>query len=277
MYWLACALVFLGAYVVNTTMITIFYHRGLAHGAVRLSPLARWYVENLGMWLTGLDPKGWVCMHRLHHDHSDTPLDPHSPVNVGIRGVFLQQHKSYEKILVKLAKKDPETTAVVADLDFDISELNRRRIWWVPFVMHAVIGVAIACFPVLIGGALGGWWLLGACYTLGMATHPIEGGIVNSFGHAMGGRNFDLDDNSRNNHVAAWLIMGEGYQNNHHAHPASAKFSLKPSEIDIGFAFVWALDKVGLVKINRATLMDVVERARSAQPVPTQTPLKRAA
>jgi stearoyl-CoA desaturase (delta-9 desaturase) len=274
-YWLACALIFLGAYVVNTTMITVFFHRGLAHGAVELGPAARWYVQHLGIWLTGLDPKGWVCMHRLHHDHSDTPLDPHSPVNVGVLGVFLQQHKSYERILVKLAKNDPETTAVVADLDFDISALNRRRIWWLPYLMHAGIGVAIAFAPALFGGVAGAWWLAGLCYWLGISTHPIEGAIVNSIGHAVGGRNFDLDDNSRNNHVAAWLIMGEGYQNNHHAHPASARFSFKRGEVDIGWFFVRTLDKLGLVTINRELLIDVAERRRAAASRAPAAPIVR--
>jgi len=55
--------------------------------------------------------------------------------------------------------------------------------------------------------------------------------MVKALGHAVGGRNFDSPDNSRNNHLAAWLILGEGYQNNHHSYPASAKFSYKPISI----------------------------------------------
>jgi stearoyl-CoA desaturase (delta-9 desaturase) len=278
MYLLTCALVFFAAYVVNTTMITLFYHRGLAHGALRLGPAARWYVQHLGIWLTGLDPKGWVCMHRLHHDHSDTEKDPHSPVHSGLFGVFVAQLKSYERLLVLLAKKDPETSAVVADLDFETSWLNRARLWWLPYVLHALIAVGIALAPAAFGGVLGGWWLLGLAYFAGIMSHPIEGGLVNSLGHAMGGRNFDLDDNSRNNHVAAWLIMGEGLQNNHHAHPASARFSWARGEVDIGFGFAWVLDKLGFVEINRETMIDVVEAEkarRAGEPVVTR--MKRAA
>ena len=69
MYILICAAVFLVAYLLNTTLITVFYHRGLAHRAVVLRPGARQFAARYGIWLTGLDAKGWVCMHRQHHRH----------------------------------------------------------------------------------------------------------------------------------------------------------------------------------------------------------------
>jgi len=254
-YYVVCALVFLAAYLVNTTMISVFYHRGLAHSAVVLSPRSRWFVEHFGIWLTGLDPKSWVCMHRLHHTHSDTDQDPHSPLNWGLWGTFLGQHRSYERILVGLAKGKAEYCDVVSDIAFDIHRLNRMRIWWMPYVVHLAIALAVA-LPT-------GYWLLAAGYWLGIMTHPVEGFVVNAFGHAYGERNFHLDDNSRNNLWAAWLILGEGLQNNHHAHPASAKFSFKPHEVDVGWGIVKILDKLGALKINRRTLIHVVEAARA--------------
>lgn len=267
-YALICLGVFFVAYLLNTSMITVGYHRGLAHGAVTLSPRAKWFVQHFGIWFTGLDPKGWVCMHRLHHDHSDTKKDPHSPVTFGILGVFLAQLRSYENILIKLAVNEPRTSAVVDDIDFDISPLNRMKMWWLPYAVHAVIALAIA-LPT-------GMWLLGVCYWMGMMTHPIEGGIVNSIGHAIGGRNFDTDDNSRNNHFAAWFIMGEGYQNNHHAHPASARFSYKANEVDVGYKVVQFLELVGALKINREMLIENAV-AREVPGVPPREELARAA
>ena len=67
MYVLSCLGVFLIAYLINTTTISVLYHRGLAHGAVDLSPRTRSFAAAMGIWLTGLDPKGWVCMHRSFH------------------------------------------------------------------------------------------------------------------------------------------------------------------------------------------------------------------
>lgn len=246
-YVLACLSVLLAAYLVNTTMISVFYHRGLAHDAVRLPPWLRRFVAATGIWFTGLDPKGWVCMHRRHHTHSDGPDDPHSPVTYGIFGVFLAQLRSYERTLVRLAKKDPNYTVFVKDIEFDINVLNRKKLWILPYVLHVGIGLLIA-LPT-------GMWALGACYFVGIMSHPLEGWIVNSLGHAFGGRNFDTPDNSRNNHLAAWLIVGEGFQNNHHRYPTSAKFSYRPLEVDLGYGLCWTLEKLGLLQIRRETLI----------------------
>jgi len=95
-------------------------------------------------------------------------------------------------------------------------------------------------------------------------SHPVQGGLVNSLGHAVGGRNFETDDNSRNNHLAAWLIFGEGFQNNHHRYPGSAKFSYRRHEIDLGYVACVALEKVGLAEINREHLIPRPARAQRA-------------
>lgn len=247
MYLIACVLVFLVAYLINTVTISVLYHRGLAHGAVALSPRTRQFTAVMGVWLTGLDPKGWVCMHRRHHEFSDQSKDPHSPVHFGIFGVALAQLRSYEKILRALIRKEATTSALVADLDFPVSRVNRKGWWYLPYVTHLAIAVLF--------GALGGWWALGACYWLGMMSHPLEGWMVNSLGHAVGGRNFETTDNSRNNHLAAWLILGEGFQNNHHSHPASARFSFHWWEIDPGYLVCLALEKIDILEIQRGSLM----------------------
>lgn len=259
MYYLLCALVFIVAYFANTLMITIGYHRGLAHGAIELHPWVKRFVVSCGNWVTGLDPKGWAVMHRMHHVHSDTPEDPHSPLNVGIIGIGLEQLRSYERVLVGLARNDEKYTQHTHGMDFGLSWLNRHRLWWLPYVVHAAIGVALA---LTVG------WLLGAAYFVGMMSHPFQGGLVNSLGHAIGGRNFDTDDNSRNNLLAAWLIVGEGLQNNHHQYPRSAKFSYRRWEPDIGFAVCLALEAVGLVTIDYEQLIPEPPRlaAVDAQP-----------
>jgi len=247
MYILACLGVFLAAYLVNAIMITIFYHRGLAHRAVTLRPWARALAIHGGIWCTGLDPKGWACMHRRHHAHSDTERDPHSPVHLGMWGVLFGQLRSYERTLVGLVRGEKAYTRQVEDLDFPVHWLNRKRIWFLPYVVHAAIALAIAV-PT-------GMWLLAAAYYVGIMSHPVEGWIVNTLGHAVGGRNFDTDDNSRNNHFAAWLIFGEGFQNNHHRYATSAKFSYQWWELDIGYGFCQLLEKLGALEIRRETLI----------------------
>ncbi len=247
MYIVACLAVLLAAYLLNVVTVSVLYHRGLAHGAVTLHPALRKFVVHAGIWLTGLDPKAWVCMHRRHHLYSDTEEDPHSPVHYGLIGVLMGQLKSYEKTLIGLAKRNVEYTSLVEDLEFPTHWLNRKRIWYVPYVLHLAIGLGV--------GAATGMWLLGLAYYFGMMSHPIEGWVVNSLGHAVGGRNFDTPDNSRNNHLAAWLILGEGFQNNHHAHPRSARFSYRRAEVDLGYAACLTLEMVGALEIDKEHLL----------------------
>ena len=247
MYVLACVATFLIAYLINGTIITVLYHRGLTHGAVRLSPRTRRVAGTLGIWLTGLDAKAWVCMHRMHHEFSDTARDPHSPVHGGMLSILFKQLRSYERALIGLSAGKPQYLSVVEDLDFPVSWLIRRRAWYLPYVTHLALAVGV--------GVVMGWWMLGACYWLGMMTHPLEGWLVNAVGHAVGGRNFETLDNSRNNHVVSWLVLGEGFQNNHHRYPASARFSYRRWEFDAGYLICRALDRMGMVTIERATLM----------------------
>lgn len=246
MYLLACGAVFVVAYLLNIVAVSVGYHRGFAHKALRLHPLFRRALIAGGNWVTGLDPKAWVVMHRLHHEHSDTPQDPHSPVNVGILGIGGAQLRSYKRVIVGLLRHDPRYTRYAKDLDFPVSRLNRTGRWWLPYALHAVVGIAL-------GASVG--WLFGAAYFIGMMSHPVQGFLVNSFGHAVGGRNFDTPDNSRNNHLVAWLILGEGFQNNHHRYPASALFAYRRTELDPGYLACLLLERIGWVEIQRQTLI----------------------
>jgi stearoyl-CoA desaturase (delta-9 desaturase) len=247
MYYLACLSTFALASTVNMTLITVFYHRGLAHGALTIRPWARRWLLPLGVWLTGLDPKGWACMHRLHHKHSDRRRDPHSPLYHGVFGVLFAQLRAYERVLVGLLTRQPEFTDVVRDLVLPVSWLNRRRLWLLPYALHT--GVALTL------GWVWGLWLLGACYWVGLLSHPLQGWVVNALGHKYGDRNFDTSDNSRNNTLAAWLIVGEGYQNNHHRYPASARFSYRSGEVDLGYVLCRLLEVLGVVVIHREKLI----------------------
>lgn len=250
LYIALCAAVFLAAYTLNVLMITVGYHRGLAHGAVAMRPALRSFVVNAGIWITGLDPKAWVVMHRRHHAYSDTERDPHSPSNVGITGIPMAQLRSYERVLRGLIRRKPELESFTKGLDFEVSWLNRNKLWWLPYAVHAVLAVVIG---------LAGGWLLAAAYYLGMMSHPVQGGLVNAFGHAKGGRNFATKDDSRNNLPVALFVAGEGLQNNHHAHPRSAKFSYRWWEPDAGYTACRLFEACRLLDIERRYLIDSPE------------------
>jgi stearoyl-CoA desaturase (delta-9 desaturase) len=239
--WIAL-ISFFAAYFINMFYVTVLYHRGLAHGAIRLKPWTRRFTVLTGNWVTGIDPKAWACMHRLHHRFSDTEEDPHSPWNAGgVLGVMLSQLRSYERALRALNKNREPFASVVRDLDFPVSWTNRKRVWWLPYVLHAGIGVGLSAL-------FGSWWIGGA-YWLGMMSHPVQGWMVNALAHKFGYRNFDNDDQSRNNTFVAWFVFGEGYQNNHHAFPEAAKFAMRPFEFDPGYLMVKLAQALRLVEV----------------------------
>jgi stearoyl-CoA desaturase (delta-9 desaturase) len=240
-YYVLCLVVFAAAYVINMTYISVFYHRAFTHDSIRINPRIRPFIIKSSNWVTGIDLKAWACMHRMHHTYSDTMKDPHSPKRWGIFGTALGQLLSYNQTLRGLLKNKPDYVAVVKDLDFPVSELNRKGLWLAPYLTHALIW--------LVCGLIFNAWLLGAAYFFGMMSHPVQGWLVNSFGHAVGYRNFDCDDDSRNNTLVAWTCFGEGYQNNHHRFPRSAKFSMKWFEFDLGFLVTRILAAVGAVEI----------------------------
>ena len=225
------------------TYISVLYHRGIAHRGIEIPTWLYKFIGATAMPIVGIDPLGWACMHRLHHTHSDTELDPHSPVHHGFWYTFILQHKSFERTIIKLIKKDPEYTKIVNDIPLDIHPLNKNGLWWLPFVMHIILGC--------LAGYYFNNWLIAAGWFLGICGHPLQGFLVNSFGHAVGYRNFETTDNSKNNTFVAWTVFGEGYQNNHHQFPNSPKFSIRSFEVDPGLLVTSVLDAVGIININR--------------------------
>ena len=264
MYLLLCLGVFATGYLANMVMITVCYHRGLAHGAVKLSPFTRKVVIHLGLWITGLTPKAWAVMHRRHHEYSDTPKDPHSPSNVGLWGVMAAQAVSYYRTMEGLDAEDPEFTRFAHGLDFDHTWAHNRVIRTLPYVLHTAIAVGI-----FVG--FDAFWL-GLSYFVGLMSHPIQGFLVNSLGHAVGGRNFETTDDSTNNAFVGLVAFGEGYQNNHHAYPRSAKFSFRPWEFDAGFVACVLMEAVGLLRIDYPQL--IPDRLPVAALTPDQPPVR---
>jgi stearoyl-CoA desaturase (Delta-9 desaturase) len=82
-------------------------------------------------------------------------------------------------------------------------------------------------------------------------SHPVQGWAVNALGHHFGRRNFDTPDESTNNWLVAFLVMGEGLQNNPHACPASARFSTRSTEPEFGYAMAGVLAVLGIIEIRR--------------------------
>jgi stearoyl-CoA desaturase (delta-9 desaturase) len=234
---------FLFGYVLNMFYISILYHRALTHKSISLGPKMTAWLGLSGSWFTGLDPKTWACMHRLHHMHADAEKDPHSPAHLGVIGVWAGQYKAYLTIQENLIKGDQELNKLVADIPFDVSILNKKNLSWLPYIFHGLVAF-------LLSSTFHSSFI-GIAYFLGMMSHPVQGWMVNALAHRFGSRNFDTADQSTNNMFVGLFVFGEGYQNNHHHFPKRAKFSVKWNEIDPGYGLCVMAEWMGLLKINR--------------------------
>ena len=211
---------------------TVYLHRCLAHRALRLSPGVRTVCRVL-IWMgTGTRPRQWVAVHRKHHAFTDTERDPHSPLVLGFARVQFANALLYRKVA-----RDP---AMVARYARDMPGDRWDRVVF----DHALLGLGLGVGILVV---LIGWQL--ALVTAGVhaAYYLLSGGAINAVGHRWGRRPYD--NLATNNQWLAWLVVGEGLHNNHHAATTSSRLSLAKGEFDPG----WWCIRV-LVLLRCATL-----------------------
>ena len=184
-------------------------------------------------------PIYWVAVHRLHHQLTDRPGDPHSPrdgkwwSHIGwiLRGSLHSETKLLAKYAPDLAR-DPFYVW--------LSKWN-----WVPVT---VVGIGLF----LTGGWSWVFWGIFLRATLGL--HVTW--LVNSATHMWGSRRFSTRDDSTNNWWVALLTGGEGWHNNHHAHPVSCRHGLAWYELDLNYACIRLLAAVGLARKIKVASVD---------------------
>jgi stearoyl-CoA desaturase (delta-9 desaturase) len=222
---------------VTIASVTIFLHRAQAHRALDLHALPSHFFR-FWLWLTtGMVTKEWVAIHRKHHAKCETEDDPHSPVTRGIRTVLLRGSELYRaeaKVAETLSKYGHNTP------DDWIERNLYTRFSWQGVGLMLIINL-------LLFGAIGA-----TVWAVQMLWIPITAaGIINGIGHYWGYRNFEATDASTN--ISPWgiVIGGEELHNNHHTYPTSAKLSVKPYEFDIGWAYIRALESLGLANVRK--------------------------
>ena len=70
---------------------------------------------------------------------------------------------------------------------------------------------------------------------------------VNSFGHLFGPQPYNTGDTSRNNWVLGLIALGDGWHNNHHHSPRTARHGFRWFEIDPSYYLILALERAGIV------------------------------
>jgi stearoyl-CoA desaturase (delta-9 desaturase) len=232
-------------YTFTTLGITVGFHRMFTHRALQGGGVVR-FILAVGGSMSGQGPLlEWCAVHRQHHKHSDRDGDPHSPHLHG--GGFLGMFKGMIHSHVGwLFIDEPKGVATaVPDLVKDPILSFVDRWFWLLMPLGWIIPGAIAGLITKSWmGAFSGfiWGGLVRTFLLHHATWSI-----NSVCHVWGTRPFRSPDHSRNNVICGLLAFGEGWHNNHHAFPTSARHGLRWWQFDLSWVTIWILQKLGLV------------------------------
>jgi fatty-acid desaturase len=238
--WKALAIAAVIYFFAINVGIGMGYHRLLTHRGYKTPRLVEYFVSVCGTLALEGGPMFWVATHRMHHQHSDRPGDPHTPRDGG-----WWAHAGWILNGEALHHETALLSRYVPDLAKDRVHVWLSKYHWIPLT---TLGVALLAAGVWTGG-----WKQGASLVLWGIFFRVTVGLhatwlVNSATHMWGSRRFPTRDDSRNNWWVALLTGGEGWHNNHHAHPVSARHGLKWYEFDPNYYGIWILKQFGLAK-----------------------------
>lgn len=236
--WSALFLALALWWIAGSWGIGMGYHRLLTHRGYKAPKWLEYFLTVCATLALEGGPIFWVATHRVHHQLTDKPGDPHSP-----RDGRWWSHMGWIILGKTLHQNTRELSPYVPDLRRDRFHVWISKWHWLPIT---VVGIAIL--------VLGGWqmvlWGIFLRTTVGL--HCTW--LVNSATHIWGSQRFATGDDSTNNLVIALLTFGEGWHNNHHAHPTSARHGLAWYEVDFNWMQIYLLRAVGLawdVKVPR--------------------------
>jgi stearoyl-CoA desaturase (delta-9 desaturase) len=228
-------------YLLRMFAITAFYHRYFSHRAFKTSRPLQFLFAVLGASAVQRGPLWWAAHHRHHHAHSDQPGDVHSPRHRGFwwshSGWFLsRQHFRADSARVRDLARFPELRwldrlDVLAPVSLAVGVFFLGRHLAVTRPELGTSGMQMLVWGFFVSTVV----LYHATYT------------INSLCHVIGSRRYPTRDASRNNFWLALLTFGEGWHNNHHYYPASARQGFFWWEIDLSYYLLKAMSWVGLV------------------------------
>ncbi|MFT3684030.1 MAG: fatty acid desaturase [Phycisphaerales bacterium] len=238
-------------YLITAIGITVGFHRLATHKSFDTPGVVRYLLAVAGSMAAQGPVIRWCAEHRRHHQHSDTEGDPHSPHMSANgswgEGLWATAKGAFHAHVGWLLREPAEGLAKYSvDLRKDraLVAANNQFPWLV--LLGLLIPAAMGGFITMSwsGALLGFLW--GGLVRVLMVHHITWS--VNSVCHLWGSKPFESHDESRNNAVVGILAMGEGWHNNHHAFPTSARHGLRWWEIDMSYAFIRVLALLGLAR-----------------------------
>lgn len=233
-----------GLYTLTALGITVGFHRLFVHRSFETYGWVKFLFAVLGSMAIEGPLFQWAAMHRKHHQHSDTPEDPHTPHHSG-NGVWGTIKGFFFAHVTWLFAPDP--VGLVKYIK-DLKQNKSLRVASALFPLWATISILL---PAVLGGLITQSWV-------GALTGLIWGGLVriflvhhvtwsvNSACHIWGQRPYKSGDQSTNNFIVGVLAMGEGWHNTHHAFPTSARHGLRWWQIDTSWYLIRAMKALGL-------------------------------
>jgi sn-1 stearoyl-lipid 9-desaturase len=238
--WTALIVSLITLWVAGGVGVGMGYHRLLTHRGYRTPKWVEYFLTLCGTLALEGGPIQWVTTHRIHHAHTDAPADPHSPRDgawwAHAGWIFRGTAQSHDRATME--RYSP-------DLLKDRFHVWISRLYYLPLI---VFGIVLLVF--------GGWsvFLWGIFLRVVFGLHSTW--LVNSATHLWGTRRFETTDDSTNNFLIALLAFGEGWHNNHHAHPVSARHGLAWYEIDFNWWGIRTLQLLGLAKSIKLVRLD---------------------
>ena len=248
----------LGMYVATVLGVTVGFHRLFTHRAFHATKPVQFVLGVLGSMAFQGTLFDWVGRHRLHHHHSDEEGDPHSPHPHGntfwsfVRA-FWHSHMGWA-----FAPNPPDLARYAGDL----TRSPMLRVVDALFPLWALLGLLI---PAAIGWAVAGWrgaitgFLWGGLARVFLVHHVT--GCINSVCHLWGSRPFPQEDHSHNFAVLGVVGLGEGWHNNHHAFPSSARLGLRWWQVDVGY---WVISTLVFFKLAWKVRLPTAEQLESS-------------
>jgi stearoyl-CoA desaturase (delta-9 desaturase) len=228
--------------------ISMGYHRLHTHQSYRVPQALEYFFAICGALTLEGGPIFWVGTHRIHHQKSDQPGDPHSP-----REGSWWAHVGW----ICFGEANHNNTKLMSKYTPDLAR-HPFYIWlnnyhWIPMVVLGGILLAVGGLPMML-------W--GVCLRVVVGLHATW--LVNSATHLWGSQRFATKDDSRNSWWVALLTFGEGWHNNHHAHPTSARHGLAWYELDLSYMQIRFLKLLGIAKNIRVAKLPEKVVAREA-------------
>lgn len=245
-------------YVLRVFALTGGYHRYFSHRAYKTSRGFQFVLAFLGTTAGQLGPLWWAAQHRHHHQHSDDPLDAHSPRRQG----FFHAHMGW---LMCPRNALADESRIRDFLRFPELRWLDRWHFLAPLALMAILyGVGEWLHRGLGFGGTSGLQLVAWGFILSTVLVYHVTFSINSLTHMIGKRRFATTDDSRNSLLLALVTMGEGWHNNHHHYPLSARQGLYAREIDLTYGVLLVLQKLGLIWDVREPPAAVYAEARAA-------------